>query len=278
MSSVQKYQSLLQSQAYNQVLHNARQVNYSNSQQQSNIQKSSLNLSELISKRQKMIDPELLAKKRITQQLNIQHTMNQQEQTEIICSLRSKCAFLEQQLEQQKLLINQNNMNEQLHQQYLEKAELIIDDLQDKLKTAEQDLKQVNTLKRDLELKTELIEQMKSQILILNEQNFQELILEQQNQINELKNQINQQQTNQFQSQMNELTQENEILNSQTIQLALIVKNLQKELNERKCGEENQQMMGQVILEQDIVIKEMMAENQQLKFKLGQKELQDVVK
>ncbi|CAL6090264.1 Hypothetical_protein [Hexamita inflata] len=69
-----------------------------------------------------------------------------------------------------------------------------------------------------------------------------------------------------------------EILNSQTIQLGLIVKNLQNELKERKCGEENEQMMGQVIIEQDIVIKEMMAENQQLKFKLGQKDLQDVVK
>ncbi|CAL6090268.1 Hypothetical_protein [Hexamita inflata] len=69
-----------------------------------------------------------------------------------------------------------------------------------------------------------------------------------------------------------------EILNSQTIQLGLIVKNLQNELKERKCGEENEQMMGQVIIEQDVVIKEMMAENQQLKFKLGQKDLQDVVK
>ncbi|CAL6090260.1 Hypothetical_protein [Hexamita inflata] len=69
-----------------------------------------------------------------------------------------------------------------------------------------------------------------------------------------------------------------EILNSQTIQLGLIVKNLQNELKERKCGEENEQLMGQVIIEQDIVIKEMMAENQQLKFKLGQKDLQDVVK
>ncbi|CAL6090270.1 Hypothetical_protein [Hexamita inflata] len=277
MSSVQKYQSLLQSAAYTQVLHNARQVNYSTSQQPS-VQKSSLNLSELISKRQKMVDPELLAKKRITQQLNIQHNMNQQEQTEVIASLRSKCVFLEQQIEQQKILINQNDQNELMHQQYLEKAELIIDDLTDKLNSAEQDLKQVNSLKRDLELKTELIQQLKSQILILNEQNFQELITEQQNQINELKNQINQQQTNQFQSQMNELIQENEILNCQTIQLGLIVKNLQNELKERKCGEENEQMMGQVIIEQDTVIKEMMAENQQLKFKLGQKELQDVVK